>query len=204
MESYPSIMGAARAPKGRPCAAFYKYDGSNLRWEWTKKRGFHKFGCRTRLFDHTDEQFGEAVDLFFCNYAEPIERRLVDNYRNLERATVFTEFFGASSFAGTHVDGEAKEIRLFDVQIHRKGIIGPKEFMKRFGDLPFAAELVYEGNFNQSFIDDVRSGAYPELNEGVIVKGGDGLGLWMAKVKTHAYLAKLKEVFQGAWEQYGE
>jgi hypothetical protein len=205
MKSYPSIPGAANAPLGRPCAAFIKYDGSNLRWEWTRKRGFWKFGARTRLFDASDEQLGEAVPLFFDRYAEAVERRLVDGFRGVEQATAFTEFFGPSSFAGTHVPGEAKELRLFDVQIHRRGILGPREFLAGFRELPFCAELVYEGNFNKAFVADVRAGGHvPPGCEGVVAKGGGGHGLWMAKVKTAAYLERLKAVFQGRWAEFAE
>ena len=187
MKSYHSIPGAARAPLGRACTAFFKYDGSNLRWEWTRKRGFHKFGSRTRLFDASDLQFGEAVPLFFERYAEQIEKALVDGHRGLDQATVFTEFFGPSSFAGTHRSGEPKELRLFDVQIHRKGILGPREFLDAFGHLDFVAEVVYEGNFNRDFIDRVRRGEVVAAGaEGIVAKGGTGHGLWMAKVKTAA------------------
>jgi hypothetical protein len=205
MKSYPSIVGAARAPLGKPCVAFHKYDGSNLRFEWTKKRGFHKFGSRTRLIDASDDQLGEAIPLFMSKYAEPLEKVLRDDFRQLEQATVFAEFFGPSSFAGTHVEGETKELRVFDVQLHRKGFLGPKEFLDHFGDLEFAAEVVYEGNFNKEFIERVRNGEFvPEGAEGVIAKGGAGHQLWMAKVKTRAYLDKLKQVFGNKWEEFAE
>jgi hypothetical protein len=38
MQQYPSIDGSGKAPLGVPCIAFYKYDGSNLRWEWSPKQ----------------------------------------------------------------------------------------------------------------------------------------------------------------------
>ena len=44
MEQYPHIEGSTKAPIGEPCIAFYKYDGSNLRFEWSPKKGWHKFG----------------------------------------------------------------------------------------------------------------------------------------------------------------
>lgn len=205
MKSYPSIPGPAAAPFGRPCVAFLKYDGSNLRWEWTRKRGFCKCGSRTRLFDASDAQFGEAVRVFQESYAGPMEKALSDDFPGVETATFFTEFFGPSSFAGTHKEGEAKELRLFDVQIHRKGILGPKEFVRRFGGLPFAAEIVYEGNFNKDFVARVRAGEFgPPGCEGVVAKGGDGHSLWMAKAKSESYLAKLREVFQGRWIEFAE
>ena len=64
MKQYPEISGSNKAPIGAQCLAFVKYDGSNLRWEWSPKKGWYKFGTRTRLFDHTDEIFGEAIPLF--------------------------------------------------------------------------------------------------------------------------------------------
>jgi len=58
-------------------------------------------------------------------------------------------------------------------------------------------EIIYEGNFNESFIQDVKDGKY-DLEEGVVVKGNLPHGkhphnLWMAKVKTKTWLDKLKE-----------
>jgi hypothetical protein len=54
MEQYPSIEGSSKAPLGKPCIAFYKYDGSNLRWEWNPKKGWFKFGTRHELFDQSN------------------------------------------------------------------------------------------------------------------------------------------------------
>lgn len=53
MQQYPSILGSSKAPLGEPCIAFVKYDGSNLRWEWSPKRGWNKYGTRTQLFNET-------------------------------------------------------------------------------------------------------------------------------------------------------
>jgi hypothetical protein len=43
MKTYPSI---SRDIVGQPIYAFDKLDGSNIRAEWSKKNGFHKFGSR--------------------------------------------------------------------------------------------------------------------------------------------------------------
>lgn len=63
MEQYPSILGSAKAPLGKPCIAQYKYDGSNLRFEWNPKRGFHKYGTRRHLFDQTDPVYRGILDI---------------------------------------------------------------------------------------------------------------------------------------------
>lgn len=105
MKTYPSIEGS-KYPNSK-CIAFKKYDGSNLRWEWRRKRGFFKFGTRTRLFDESDEVFGESIKIFFNTYAEDLEKIFIDS-RMAEPITSFTEFFGPSSFAGLHEPGEKK------------------------------------------------------------------------------------------------
>ena len=205
MKQYPHINGPSRSPIGKPCIAFYKYDGSNLRWEWSKKRGWYKFGTRTRLFDQTDECFGEAIPLFFSQYAEPVEKTIVDNYgKKHDKAIIFTEFFGKESFAGMHKPNDPKQLILFDINIHRKGIISPREFIKTFGGLPFSSSIVYEGNFNKEFIRSVReTGLNSLLFEGVVVKGGEGHKLWMTKVKTNCYKELLKSRFSN-WEDFWE
>ena len=43
MKEYPKIPNSKDFPLGQ-CITFEKYDGSNIRAEWTKKKGFHKFG----------------------------------------------------------------------------------------------------------------------------------------------------------------
>lgn len=110
----------------------------------------------------------------------------------------FTEFFGPSSFAGIHIEGEPKELRLFDVDLG-DGLVRPRDFVRWYGDLPFAAQVVYEGNLNRQFIDSVRKGVYP-VQEGVVAKG-DG---FMVKVKTDAYMARLVEVYGATWRNYWE
>ena len=63
MLTYPSIdsIGTSRIERGVSCFTFVKYDGSNLRFEWNKKNGFHKFGTRRELFDHSHPIFGKLL-----------------------------------------------------------------------------------------------------------------------------------------------
>jgi hypothetical protein len=44
-----------------------------------------------------------------------------------------------------------------------------------------------------------------QLDEGVICKGGTGgEDIWMVKIKTNAYMSKLKQAFAERWEDYWE
>src|SRR6185436_11759574 len=99
---------------------------------------------------------------------------------------------------------EPMELRLFDVNINKRGLVGPRQFMKTFGHLP-VPEVLCEGVLTRELIQDVRDGKYP-VNEGVICKGGGEKSchdIWMVKIKTTAYLAKLKERFED-WQKYWE
>lgn len=199
MLQYPTINGSKHAPLGKPCVAFQKYDGSNLRWEWSPKRGWTKYGTRKQLFDNNTPLYNQAIPLFMEGIADELVYRVKQSNKGIERITAFTEFFGASSFAGSHDFDEPKELKLFDVFLFKKGFIKPKEFVRTFGDRSYAAEVVYEGNLNKQFVLDVREGRYP-TPEGVICKGDD----FMVKVKTNAYFAKLYEKYNDAWVNYAE
>jgi hypothetical protein len=201
MKYYPSIPYPDDFALGQHCYAFYKYDGSNLRFEWSKKQGWYKYGTRNRLFDKTDPDFGSAIELFMNTYADGLAKVFAGKeYRNSDRAIVFAEFFGPNSFAGSHVATDTKQLMLFDVNLHKKGILDPKRFIGDFGHLN-VAQVIYEGEFTQEFIDSVYQGNQPVV-EGVIVKGGTGHSLWMRKVKTAAYKQRLKELFKTDWEKY--
>jgi hypothetical protein len=199
MLHYPEIAGSAKAPLGKPCIAFYKYDGSNLRFEWQPKKGWFKFGTRTQLFSDTHPIFGQAVRLFMDTMGDEIVRLVRAKHREMQRIVAFCEYFGPKSFAGKHDPGDAMELRLIDVSLYKKGFMRPRDFVRMFGSLPYCAQIIYDGNLNQSFIDDVRRGAYP-VWEGVVAKGDD----FMVKIKTDAYFKKLNEVYGTAYRQYWE
>ncbi|MEK6832572.1 MAG: RNA ligase family protein [Nanoarchaeota archaeon] len=203
MKDYPSIARSNKAPIGEHCIAFYKYDGSNLRWEWSKKKGWNKFGTRNHLFDKNDLQFGQAIPLFLETIAPKLDDIIKQEFKNIDIVTVFTEYFGPSSFAGQHLPDEKKELRLFDVCPHKKCMMNPKDFINIFGSLPFAAQVVYEGILAEQFIDDIRNNKYP-VNEGVVCKGGDRHNLWMVKIKTNIYKQKLIDTYGNRWNNYWE
>jgi hypothetical protein len=190
---------------GKPIHSFYKYDGSNLRFEWQPKRGFFKFGSRTQLIDSKTEIFGESIEKFQDTMAQDIIDRLENHYskkvfKNFEKIVVFCEFFGENSFAGTHFEDDEKFLKMFDVHLFKKGFIPPQDFIKIFDRFDNAAELVYQGNLNASYIEEVRKNVSGKLDEGVICKGVVDGQVHMVKVKTQDWLDRIKANFDD-WEK---
>lgn len=199
MKTHWSIPGPKDA-HGGPCIAFYKHDGSNLRSEWSSKHGWYKSGTRYRVVTPDHHHWGSAFPLFQETLAESFEQVFRGNpaYHRIERATVYCEFFGPSSFAGQHDWDEPKELVVIDVSIHKRGIVLPADFVSHFGHIRIA-EVVCEGAFDRKFVEDVREGQYAD-GEGVVAKGvklgknkNAQHGLWMAKVKTKRWLDELKQ-----------
>lgn len=188
---------------GEPCHVFYKYDGSNLRFEWSHKSGWNKFGTRTRQFDKKDEQFGEAIPMFFKDHAESLEDVIRKHYSKAQKVIVFAEFHGPKSFAGKHDPCDKHELTIIDVNVHKNGFVDPQPFINLFGHLNIA-KLVYAGEFTPELVINVQHNTLPnvKLNEGVVVKGGVGHKRWLRKIKTIDYLMKLQEIYKQDWMQY--
>jgi hypothetical protein len=213
MKTYPSIDGPSKAPH-EPCVAFLKYDGSNIRVEWNRKTGFTKFGSRKQMFDETSQWFGSVIPIFREKWEDRLAKVLkTKEFRSLPKCTFFFEWFGEKSFAGWHdQDDMTRCLVLFDVNPHKKGIMGPREFINNFGHLEGSAEIFYEGNMNQPLIQGVMDGTLEGLEsklpakqpviEGVVCKGGSGHQLWMRKVKTAEWKAELKKRRPDDWEQF--
>ncbi len=213
MLHYPKIPGSSAAPLGR-CVAFEKLDDTNLHWCWDREFGWHAFGTRRDEFNLTDageEAFAaahpgleEAAAVFRATLAEPLEAILCahSNYANFGAVKAFTEFVGPNSFAGTHQPGDPKQTVLFDVWAEDYGFVSPPQFVADFGHLP-TPRIVYTGKLTGAFLEAVREGKYG-VAEGVVCKGGSGDDMWMAKVKTNAYLERLKKSFGAKWADYWE
>lgn len=204
MLAYPSIPAAMKSRHlGKDCMAFYKYDGSNLRWEWSPKRSWYKYGSRTQLFDESSEQFKDAIPLFKNGMADDIVSAITKEFGKTERIVAFTEYFGPSSFAGWHDPTEQKDMVLIDVSVYKKGFLLPQQFVNLFGQQTWAAKHIYSGPMDEGFVMSVRHSTPTSeyhVNEGVVCKGDT----WNAKIKTFAYLNKLKNRFGDDWEKYGE
>ena len=196
MKQYPKILYFDQAPLNEQCYAFDKLDGSNIRAEWSKKRGWYKFGTRNTMINSMDHNFGEAIPLFLDKYGDELQKVFRDRkeYRNIDNFVVFAEYYGENSFAGFHEPGDKKDIVLFDVNQFKRGFVPPREFIDNFGHLHIP-EIVYSGPFTFDLVKDIRKDVY-ELKEGVIVKGVRKTKgkdeVWMAKIKTNDWLHKVK------------
>jgi hypothetical protein len=214
MLHYPKIPGSRGCPDDR-CIAFEKYDGTNLHWDWDRDFGWHAFGTRRDAFNLSPagvEEFAarhahlrECVDVFHARHAGAVEAVFRDNpyYQPFAALKLFTEFFGPGSFAGLHKTEDPKNLVAFDVWAEPFGMIGPVRFVADFAGVGIA-RVVYEGRLTGQFAEDVRRGKYG-VAEGVVCKGGTGgAEVWMAKIKTYAYLERLKRAFGERWEEYWE
>jgi len=213
MKTYWSIDGPSKGHH-KPCYTFVKYDGSNLRFEWSKKRGWYKFGTRKCMMDHTHPIFGASIPAFLEKYGDDLPKifKSEKHFRGVDSVIVFAEWFGAKSFSGAHKPDDPHDIVLFDVNPIKKGLLGPKEFLDMFGHLK-VAELLCHGNFGTALVESVKKETMEieskydirsETPEGVICKGEKGHDLWMVKIKTERYKEALKEMYEADWEKFWE
>jgi hypothetical protein len=198
MKSYPKIEHYSEAPLGEFCYAFYKYDGSNIRAEWSKKRGWYKFGTRNVMIDINTPLFGEAITVFLDKYGEKLNEIFRSKYPKVDSFVVFSEYFGNNSFAGKHSPSDKKDIVLFDVNQYKRGFLQPREFVDNFGHLDIP-KIIYQGNFNEELIKNVRENKY-QLTEGVVCKGliktkKEGDVIWMTKIKCDSWINKIREIY---------
>ena len=214
MLHYPKIPGSKDAPDGR-CVAFEKLDGTNLHWCWDRDFGWHAFGTRrdefqltpdgTAAFNVAHPGLEEAPGVFLESLADPLDRLFHTHpeYREQSTLKAFTEFLGPNSFAGRHKPDDSKETVLIDVWAEGYGFIAPEAFADHFRELP-TPRVVYRGKLTGAFMEALRKGKYG-VAEGVVCKGGiGGADVWMVKVKTYAYLERLKASFGARWEEYWE
>ncbi len=196
MKTYHKIPHWNKGIFGQPVIAFDKLDGSNMRFEWSKKRGFHKFGTRTQMITEHAPIYGEGVDMFMEKYSEDLDRIFTDlkDYKHCRKMTVYCEFVGPNSFAGFHDPEDDQDVILFDVDKFQHGILPPKVLLEHFGHLHLP-EIVYEGDLTTEFIDSIRNNT--DLKEGVVAKGSSKRKgkyySWMVKIKTNMWLSQVKK-----------
>ena len=210
--AYPKIPGSSAAPL-ESCIAFKKYDGTNLHWVWERELGWYAFGMRRNRYDldelgiaefhEAHRGYTDAVQIFQSTLAQPLAE-LFSGHPTYDSSeiTVFTEYVGSESFAGQHKESDTKRLVLFDVAIG-DAILPPNQFIDEFSHLD-TARVVYRGKLTGKCAEDVRQGRY-DVDEGVVCKGGKTPDtVWMVKIKTNSYMDKLKQAFQGDWEDYWE
>ena len=181
---------------GIPTIAFNKLDGSNLRFEYSKKRGFYKFGSRNVLIDER-HQLGKGISIFKEKYEEGLNKIFRSkDYRNIQSFVCFAEFIGKNSSFGQHdFENDEFDIVLFDVDQYKKGFVHPRQFVRDFQHLGIP-DIVYDGNINKELVNDIKNNLY-NLQEGVICKsvvktkkGGDSL--YYCKMKTNDWFDRLR------------
>jgi hypothetical protein len=215
--AYPKIPDTLNCPL-RQCVAFEKIDGTNLHFVWSPQDGFHSFGTRRDRYPYSDAGFTQfhqahpgldglrdAFGYMSRGVSDGLDMEewltWVNPFPSAKEIILFTEFHGDNSFAGTHQPKDAKRCVLIDVQVD--GIIlPPDQLIKKFQGL-FQPQVVFEGKFTGQLFMDVRKGKLP-VKEGVVVKGMVNGQVYMAKIKTEAYLERLKKEFKGNWKEYWE
>lgn len=173
---------------------FDKLDGSNIRAEWDKKKGFWKYGSRRRLLGSDQEYLSEADNLIKEKYEEGLSA--VFEKQRYQKAIAFFEFYGANSFAGFHID-EPHEVVLIDVNPYKSGITNPDEFMDLYGHLGIP-NLIFKGKFNHLLEKQIKNNELVGITfEGVVGKiktERKQLSPKMFKIKTYQWLKRLKKL----------
>ncbi len=188
MKSYPSIP--TKIVSDTPIYLFDKLDGSNIRAEWNKKRGFYKYGSRTRLIDENSSILGESIPLINENYADELTKRFQD--KKYESAVCFFEFYGESSFAGSHAEEDHK-VTLFDIDAYKVGLLPPQHFLDITEGLDIA-KLLYSGVLTVDIVLQIQAGTFEGLTfEGVVGKYVAKNQIKMLKIKNRQWVEKLKQ-----------
>lgn len=188
MKQYPSIL--TKIDENLSIYAFDKIDGTNIRAEFSKKKGFYKFGTRRMLIDEGHEDFGEAIIALHEKYEDDLIR--IIERKGWDSVVCFFEWAGPNSFAGSHENSDTKDLFLFDVNVHKKGFLSPQDFLKYFGDTNIS-QLLYQGRADKSFVESVKHSFLEDMTfEGVVCKAKKKNKAVMFKVKSLAWLDKLK------------
>lgn len=192
MKTYPSIKKAtSQSFREMKLHTFDKLDGSNLRFEYNKKRGFYKYGTRKRLLGDDDEIFGPAIPLFRETIEEPLIR--IIEKQGWQQVVVFCEYWGKESLAGRHKNDDPKTLTVIDVAVYKRGILPPVDFIKLFGE--FGPKYLGKINWTRGFIEDVRAGIDGITFEGVVGKEVENKRIVMYKAKTQQWIDKVRLLY---------
>jgi hypothetical protein len=208
MKPYPSIPKKSSG-EATKFWFFDKLDGSNIRAEWTSKKGFNKFGTRTRLLGSDQGVLFKAESLI----KEKEEKfnfyfsRFNKAFGKIDKVTAYFEFWGQNSFAGNHIDTDKHVVSLIDIDLAGHGLIDPAEFDDMFirSELFDCPKLLYVGPITQDFVNEVKNGTLKDMTfEGVVGKARRNKRFEqpnMFKIKNEAWIAKVKSSFDPKlWE----
>ena len=200
---------------GEEVAAYNKLDGQNICIKYSPRtKKFDQFGSRKRVFDETDEQFGDAVKWFKNScYPQLLSQIVTDNskkkglFTGVDEITFYFEWYGENSFAGVHVVGVELKLALIDVFIKKKGYIELKPLQELFYSHKeiIQPELIYRGKLTKEFIKSIQDNdwtrpdcKYPNVKEGVVCRRTTlmkGQRLPKVKFKTKWWMDRLHEKY---------
>jgi hypothetical protein len=192
MKSYPSMPRYKDISIGNnTITAFAKLDGSNIRVEFEPKKGFTKFGSRTKLIDEQTPILGKAISLI-----KPYESICSEVFKGQKRVMLYWEFYGPKSFAGQHDPNDDHRVALLDVELFQKGFLTPSDFVSKLdGKLPLAPVL-YRGVMSPEFVLSVQKGTLEGMpEEGVVCKYVQRDQVHRFKLKSDTWIQKVKAKF---------
>lgn len=207
--AYPKIPSSLDCPL-KQCVVFEKLDGTNIHFVFSKDK-FVGFGTRRDRFPSSEEggkSFSQAhpelKGVLDCDLLDLFSHlRDTDKYNTANEVVLFFEYCGPNSFAGQHRATDTKQLYLIDVEVDGR-MLPPEEFLEDFvkfkDQIP---RIVFQGKFSGQVFVDVRKGKL-DVKEGVVVKGVWHGQVYMAKIKTEAYLDRLKNEFKDNWNEYWE
>lgn len=190
MKTYPSIP--TKINFKHDYYVFNKIDGSNIRAEWSDKRGFYKFGSRNQLLSEQQTALYPSIDIIKRKYEEELGKRFEE--LKMSRGICFFEYYGPNSFAGSHNDPvEDMDAVIIDVNPYKKGILPPEQFLE-FCEGMETPDVLYKGKIDGDLIEQVRESELDGITlEGVVIKAKEVKHNGMAKIKTRKWLDMLKE-----------
>jgi hypothetical protein len=188
MQQYPSID--KKIIKDLDYYIFDKLDGSNIRVEFSLKKGFDKFGTRHKLMSDESGILNLSKDLIF-NYEKVTHDIFKKN--KWQSGTLFFEFFGKKSFAGFHEENDDFKVCLIDAHITKLGYLNPKDYIRTFDDYIEMSTFLKIGKFNKTLIEQIKNGELEGFSfEGVIGKAFLKNKHIRVKVKNKKWIEKLK------------
>lgn len=175
---------------------FDKIDGSQIRVEWTDKRGFCKYGSRKRLLG--DDQ-GVLAKAKLLAEAQEHKFREVFKLNKFDKVVCFFEFWGPNSFAGSHLANDEHRLTLLDIDVYKHGMLSPNKFLEIFE--PTQVEIpkfLHYGAVDEDFRNLVRKGQLAGVTyEGVVCKAYSKRKrtVEMFKIKSEAWIVAVKAKF---------
>ncbi len=193
---YPSIaLSTGQKFREFEAHVFDKLDGRQIRVQWSKKKGWHLYGSKTRLFDASDKEYARAIPLFEHGLAEPLAKVAVDN--KWPTCVAVCEYWSNKSLGGLLLPDDEMKVSLIDLGT-KDGFVDPKEYVRMLFKLYIpAATYLGPYKWTRGFVEDVWQGQWAHADfvtfEGVVGKSSSRRdGLIMAKAKQRIWVDRIR------------